>query len=207
MERTDRDFVNQLFRGLQAIFPAWRQAFDSDEAVAEAKRQWTIGLIEAGLTSADAIKAGLSRARRSKNPFIPSVGQFIGWCQEARKEVLGLPNEDSAYAQVKLYAIRSRGNLMPGEDPPVIHPAVYWAYQNIDDLHHWKTAAKVDEHREMFISKYRIAQEKALQGFEFPAPPVLLRDYSDVMRPVTPEDRERSKQILAEMKSLFGGAS
>lgn len=202
MERTDRDFVNQLFRGLQAIFPAWRQAFDSDEAVAEAKRQWTMGLVEAGLTSSDVIRAGLSRARRSKNPFIPSIGQFIDWCQSAQREALGMPSEDAAYAQVSHYVIKAK-HRAPNEDPPFIHPAVYWAYQNIDDIPNWKLM-KTELHRETFINKYRIAQEKAVQGFDFPKPPVLLVDYSDRFKQPTPEEKLAAEAARAQLKSLWG---
>jgi hypothetical protein len=206
MERTDRDFVNQLFRGLQAIFPAWRQAFDSDEAVAEAKRQWTVGLVEAGLTSADAIKAGLSRARRSKNPFIPSIGQFIEWCERAYTESLGLPTDDAAYLQIQNYLLDSRG-CPSHREPTQAHPAVYWAYQNIDDHHWWKCAANSQENRKAFLEKYQVAREKALHGFDFPAPPMLLQQTREPERERTPEEKERTRLMITEMKKQFRGGA
>lgn len=194
--------VTKVFDSLRAIFPAWRQAFANDADIANTKREWLTGLLEAGITDVGMIKAGLSKARRAKSPFIPSVGQFIDWCQSAQREALGMPSEDAAYAQVSHYVIKAK-HRAPNEDPPFIHPAVYWAYQNIDDIPNWKLM-KTELHRETFINKYRIAQEKAVQGFDFPKPPVLLVDYSDRFKQPTPEEKLAAERARAQLKSLWG---
>ena len=77
----DKAFINQLFLELAGIFPAWKQAFDGDEGVRAAKRNWMLGLIDQKITKLEQVEAGLSYARKQTTPFLPSVGQFIEWCK------------------------------------------------------------------------------------------------------------------------------
>lgn len=196
----DRAFINGLFRSLQAIFPAWRQAFSDETAVNEAKRQWSLGMIEAGLTNADLIKAGLSRARRSKNPFIPSVGQFIDWCHEAVRERVNFPSVDCVILQISRY---SHNRKYP--DPkfvPEIHPVSYWIYQHVDSyaLRH----ADEREARRLVEIVYREASEKASTGFEFPKPPELIPDGVGKGAPLTAEQIAARDKARAEILRFTG---
>lgn len=77
----DKQVINDLFSRLSAIFPAWRHAFDGDEAIREAKRAWLSALIRNGVTTPELIQQGLVQAERQTTPFLPSVGQFIAWCK------------------------------------------------------------------------------------------------------------------------------
>lgn len=196
----DRAFINGLFRSLQAIFPAWRQAFSDEAAVNEAKRQWSLGMIEAGLTNADLIKAGLARARRSKNPFIPSVGQFIDWCHEAVREHIGFPSIDRVILEISRY---SHNRKYP--DPkfiPDIHPVSYWIYQHVDKY----ALAHADEReaRRMVGIVYGEASEKASQGFTFPCPPNLLPEDAGRGAPMTDEQIAAREQARAEIRKFTG---
>src|SRR5690554_3749545 len=85
--------VNEIFRALQAAFPAWRSAFPDDASLRAAKVSWVKGLIEAGITDMNCIARGVRRARQSESDFFPSVGKFIGWCQLSPEE-LRMPNID-----------------------------------------------------------------------------------------------------------------
>ncbi len=193
----DRNFVNGIFKTLQAIFPAWRQAFPDDAAVAEAKRQWMLGLIESGLTNPDAIRAGLALARKSKNPFIPSVGQFIGWCQEAAKTRIGFPSADSVLIQILDFS-RTRGSHYQTE----IHPVAYWIYQHVD-LYEVKRA-DTKEAKRIIAGAYREAEEKAAAGFEFQHPPQLLPAEVDSRPSPTPEQVAEREAARAKIKAMFG---
>lgn len=53
------------------------------------KRQWIIGFIENGITSA-MINAGMRMARQQRNPFMPSIGQFMTWCEQGLAQQYGL---------------------------------------------------------------------------------------------------------------------
>lgn len=197
---SDAGFINRLFTQLQAIFPAWRQAFGDEAAVAEAKRQWTLGMIEAGLTNGDAIKAGLSRARRSKNPFIPSVGMFIDWCHEAVRERSNFPTIDCVILQITRY---SHNRKFP--DPkfvPEIHPVSYWIYQHINTyaLSH----AEEKEARRMVGVVYTEASEKASQGFEFPKPPELIPEGVGKNAEMTSEQIAEAAAARAEIRKFIG---
>ncbi len=72
--------VEKIFRQLQAIFPAWKQAWPDDKALSSAKRSWTKGFMDAGINDLDQVRYGVEECRRSGSPFAPSIGQFIGWC-------------------------------------------------------------------------------------------------------------------------------
>lgn len=100
-EPTDRDklVVNWLFDQLSAIFPAWRSAYDGDDGVRAAKRQWLYALVDAGVTSREQIDHGLRKARRHGKPFLPSTGEFIAWCRPDADE-LGMPTLHQVWAEI-----------------------------------------------------------------------------------------------------------
>jgi hypothetical protein len=192
--RSDAEFVNRVFRSLQAIFPAWKSAFADDASVSEARRQWTMGLVEAGLTNPEAIRAGLAIARRHKSPFMPSVGQFIGWCQEAAKERMGFPSLDSAIVQIDRFML-----LRPRGEPCEIHPAAYWIYTQIDSYALRRADAKAA--RQMVEVIYRDAEAKAIAGFEFQPAPMMIEEKAP--EPVVLSAAEKA-QRMAEMRRQTG---
>lgn len=113
------EVVNRLFLELQAIFPAWRQAWPDDRALAAAKRSWIKGFASAGISSLEQIRFGLEQCRLHGGDFAPSVGKFIGWCRPT-PEMLGLPSEDRACREACRIA-------HPAADRTRAHPAVYHA--------------------------------------------------------------------------------
>lgn len=90
--------IEKLFRQLQAIFPAWRQAWPDDAAKNTAMRSWTKGFIDAGISSLEQVRYGIEECRRSGSPFAPSIGQFIGWCTPG-PERFGLPTHAAAWME------------------------------------------------------------------------------------------------------------
>lgn len=113
------EVVNKLFAELQAIFPAWRQAWPDDRSLAAAKRSWIKGFAAAGINSLEQIRYGLEQCRLSGCDFAPSVGRFIQWCRPT-PELLGLPSADAAYRAACRIA-------HPAADRSGVHPAVYHA--------------------------------------------------------------------------------
>ncbi len=192
-----------MFSQLQAIFPAWRQAFTSDAEAAEARRQWALGLVEAGITDTAAIKAGLGKARRAKSPFLPSVGQFVEWCREAARERLGFPSVESVLLQITQYSHAEKFPLRNPDHWPQIHPAAYWIYQHIDK--YAVSHARQDEALRLVRVVYDEAVERAARGMEFPAPPKLIPDEIGAGAPSTPEQVEAATAARASIRSMFGG--
>lgn len=90
--------VDMVFLQLQAIFPAWRQAWPDDKALALAKRSWTKGLQASGIRTIEQVRFGIEQCRRSGAVFAPSIGQFVAWCLPTA-EMLGLPTDDIAWRE------------------------------------------------------------------------------------------------------------
>lgn len=202
---SDAEFVNRIFAQLQAIFPAWRSAFPDDRAAAEAKRQWTLGLVEAGLTDVETIKAGLRMARQANSPFIPSVGQFIGWCREARKEALGLPSEGEVMHDIARYSHERKYNVTDPRFMTQLHPMAYWIYQNLD-MHLWREANE-EKAAKMLHEVYMRAVAQVTAGHEFPDPPLMLREMPPNNAPLTDEQRQKARSAIADLKKAVWNES
>lgn len=95
--------VEKIFRQLQAIFPAWKQAWPDDKALKAAQRSWTKGFMDAGINDLDQVRYGIEECRRSGSPFAPSIGQFIGWCVPG-PERFGMPAAADAWVEALMGA-------------------------------------------------------------------------------------------------------
>jgi len=91
--------VNALFRKLRGIFPAWRQAWPSTEALNAAKEEWIQGFAAQGIRSLEQIEFGIQNCRKAQKPFAPSVGEFIAMCRPG-PECLGMPSAMEAWIEV-----------------------------------------------------------------------------------------------------------
>lgn len=90
--------VEKIFRQLQAIFPAWKQAWPDDKALKAAQRSWTKGFMDARISNIEQVRYGIEECRRSGSPFAPSIGQFIGWCTPG-PEAFGMPTAAEAWME------------------------------------------------------------------------------------------------------------
>ena len=79
--------INDVFKALEATFPAFKHAFSTDEKLAYGKKVWTKALIENGITSTDQISTGMRKARACESDFVPSVGKFISWCSPSVEDI------------------------------------------------------------------------------------------------------------------------
>ena len=92
------EVVNELFRRLRGIFPAWRQAWPSTEALDAAKAEWIKEFADANIRSLEQIELGVQKCRKLSRPFAPSVGEFIGMCV-AGPEDFGMPTAAAAWME------------------------------------------------------------------------------------------------------------
>ena len=92
------EVVNDLFRRLRGIFPAWRQAWPSTEALDAAKAEWIKEFAEAGIRTLEQIEFGIQKCRKLKKPFAPSVGEFIAMCVPGPED-FGMPAAADAWIE------------------------------------------------------------------------------------------------------------
>lgn len=188
--------VNHVIHQLKAIFPAWTAALKTPELEAEARRQWLQGLIENGINSEEKIRAGLARCRSHNSPFLPSVGQFVEWCNEVSEVAAGMPSESSAYRVFcSLYSCH-----VGQQNWADFHPAIYWVYRQVSQFD-WRRMIERDMRRE-FNDIWADARKMARDGFNFnsclPAP-------EEVKAPETVKncDPEAAERARREMLSMF----
>jgi len=127
------DVVNALFKELQAIFPAWKQAWPTDAALSTAKRSWIKAFIVAEINTLEQIRFGIERCRSLGTDFAPSVGKFIKLCQPT-PEMLGIPPHDKAFREALVNAHPSRFGNRTWSHPAVRHAALQCEMHNLGDL-------------------------------------------------------------------------
>ena len=86
-DRESGDIINQIFKALKLIFPAWRQNFKTEKEYLETKSLWLETLVEENITTQEQIELGLKGAKNHDSPFFPSIGQFIKWTQKEKPRV------------------------------------------------------------------------------------------------------------------------
>jgi Replication protein P. len=127
------EVVNALFKELQAIFPAWKQAWPDDDALRAAKRSWTKAFIIAEINTLEQIRYGLQNCRQSGTDFAPSVGKFIKWCLPT-PAMMGIPSHDKAFREALLNLHPSRRTSREWSHPAVRHAALQCEMHNLADL-------------------------------------------------------------------------
>lgn len=143
------EVVNDLFRRLRGIFPAWRQAWPSTEALDAAKAEWIKEFADEGIRTLEQIEFGIQKCRKLKKPFAPSVGEFIAMCV-AGPEDFGMPAPAAAWMEA-LMAVYS-------------HEAVRIA-ANETGIFDLRAAKQEDKGlRERFERSYAIVVRRAREG-------------------------------------------
>lgn len=150
------DVVNALFKELQAIFPAWKQAWPDDESLQAAKRSWIKAFIAAGINTLEQIRYGLQNCRQNGSDFAPSVGKFIKWCQPT-PEMLGIPSHNHAFREALLNLHPSRRTSRQWTHEAVRHAALQCEMHNLADL----TSEKASK---VFDRAYDITIRMLVQG-------------------------------------------
>lgn len=127
------EVVNALFKELQAIFPAWKQAWPDTESLRTAKRSWIKAFIAEGINQLEQIRYGVERCRSLGTDFAPSVGKFIKLCQPT-PEMLGIPSHDKAFREALENAHPSRFGGRTWSHPAIRHAALQCELHNLGDL-------------------------------------------------------------------------
>lgn len=89
------NIVNLLFREMQSIFPAFKQAWPTQSEFNRAKKNWVKAFISVELNTVEQLRFGLKQCRLSGSHFAPSVGEFIEWCSPKPEDIGLLPMEEA----------------------------------------------------------------------------------------------------------------
>jgi hypothetical protein len=190
-----RQNINNVFARLKAIFPAWRSAYPDDAALAEAKKIWVLGFIDAGIGSTEQVAAGMRKARLSGMDFFPSVGKFIAWCKP-QPEDIGLPPASSAYQEAAYHAGHPSRRVWS-------HPAVYAAGGRCG----WFDLRNGDISEARFKTIYADVCAEALAGAQFEQPrtdSTRLEHHNSGKAVVTEEAKAAGREALADLKRAVG---
>lgn len=188
--------MNQVFKSLKAIFPAWLQAISDPDIEAQARSEWMKGFIENGINSDLQISAGLAKCRTHNSPFLPSIGQFVTWCKESTGSMANLPSESEA----RLAMIRELGRSPEIRSWNQHHPAVFWAYGQRTSFD-WKQLSNKDL-SQAFHDVWVTATNMAKNGHVFTAP--LPQSHQIESAKEKPAPIASAMENLTDLKNLLG---
>ncbi len=155
------------------------------------KQQWILGFAENGIKTFEQVKRGMAAARAKANGYLPSVGEFIFWCNSYDNHELGLPTQDELEARLQKYF----GYAKEPHNFKFRSRAEYYLLKTIYDGYGKK---KWEDCQRAMPKILADVVEKARTGFEFPQIPELLEQKPKVIPP------EVSKNGLAKIKEIMG---
>lgn len=193
--------VNDIFRALQAAFPAWRQAFPDDASLKAAKASWVKGLVAAGVTDFKQISRGVEKARLSESDFFPSVGRFVGWCR-LEPEDIGLPSEDLAWREACQHSHHVLAHSWS-------HPGIYEAGRRTGwfAIRNCSGDREVRTLRKTFTDQYATVLRELEAGKEFSVPAAdsaRLENHNNGSRVVTEQSRRAGRAAIASLRVELG---
>lgn len=193
MTDLDQRIVDRLFENLKAIFPKWREIWQTDGELKAAKKQWTRAIVKQGLADPQLIKLGIEKSEAIGWVRPPSPAQFCQWCIEGAKEKAGVPSKENAVSQIMAVARKSDY----ARKRTKLCPAVYQMCRFID----WYDFQKLN------VEKATKAAERAYDqmvdhwrsGRPFAEQPTMIEQQNPSGVTHTKESRERGRQILQEL--------
>lgn len=185
--------INNLFRELMAIFPAWKQAWPDDEAIAAAKATWTKAFMAEGINRIEQIRFGITQCRKLGTDFAPSVGRFIGMCQPT-PEMLGIPTADKAFREACRNVHPGMAGIAKWSHDAVYHAASESGLANLNTL-------PQDASRRLFERNYQITVRALIAGEPLRQMPLALPARAAAQR--TPDIGNKA---LAELRARRGGS-
>lgn len=155
------------------------------------KQQWILGFAENGIKTFEQVKRGMAAARAKANGYLPSVGEFISWCNSYNNHELGLPTQDELEARLQKYF----GYAKEPHNFKFRSRAEYYLLKTIYDGYGKKKWEDCQRAMPKILAE---VVEKARTGFEFPKIPELLEQKPKVIPP------EVSKNGVAKIKEIMG---
>ena len=152
------EYINDVFKRLTAICPAWKQAFSTTEELNAVKQEWITGFYDSGIRSKAVVDYALSKLRESGDAFIPPVGKFIGWCREGNLPE-GTKNSLESYKEVCAYQCLPREQRQPYG----LSPEVWHTLNNLGDIPNWRQMEKI-KHKKYWEEEHERTLERLRNG-------------------------------------------
>ena len=174
-------------------------AIRDPEIESQARQEWLRGFVENGIASDIQINHGLAKCRAHDSPFLPSIGQFIAWCNESSGPMAKFPGE--CEAKLSLTKILSRHSDF--RDWENCHPVVYWIYGQKSSYDWAQMTTK--EFNMFFPELWATAIKMAKTGYQFQpyTPPARQVEFTEESKLATPEQGADS---MNRIMSLFASA-
>lgn len=115
------EFVNRVMKTILANSPAWSISLKGTESINDYRQQLVKAFLENEITQMAQVELGLKRIRKEPTNFLPSVGQFIGWCVPT-PEAIGCPDSTDAYKEACRYRYSKK---------TLSHPCIAYALAKI----------------------------------------------------------------------------
>lgn len=145
-------FINELFKELAGIFPAFSRAWPTPSEFESAKRNWLMALIEENINTSHKIQIGLKKARLYGKPWVPSIGEFIEWCKPTLKDY-GLPEPFEAFKEACRNAHDIKFNVQCN-----------WAHQAVYHAASLAGMYELDKNQKAFFAYYERACQTVFDG-------------------------------------------
>jgi len=166
---------NKIFIDLKAVFPAITTVIKTQSDLDAFKKQWLLAFAENGITTLKQFEIGMSKARQQKNPFVPSPGQFISWCQEGTAQNLGLPTVQQVMTEFYKYSREFGYSCQTAEEFEWSYPVMYWIVTDLrKHMYQYRQSEfEIEKRAELLINKW---SKKLNDGETIPEIRVQLED-------------------------------
>ena len=181
--------IDRVFEQLIASCPTLLTI--QPEQLKTLKQQWILGFAENGIKTFEQVKRGMAAARAKTNGYLPSVGEFVSWCNSYDNHELGLPTQDELKARLQKYF----GYAKEPHNFKFRSRAEYYLLKTIYDGYGKKKWEDCQRAMPKILAE---VVEKARTGFEFPQIPELLEQKQKVI------PQEVSKNGVAKIKEIMG---
>jgi hypothetical protein len=196
-----KHLVDQVFKQLASVFPAWQHAWKSQQAIDTAKKEWVKAFIENDVNTVEQLRCGFKKARASDSAFLPSVGKFVTWCKPSLED-FNLDDASLLAKKVIHYHHSSKGfgdapRKTDGYDPFIvaIHKSLDWF--SFRSLSEEKAEKKVEQVAiNLLKNGYNPNAVQTMQE----APRLTTENQKDEFKRPSPEV---VKQRIDEMRSKF----
>lgn len=116
------EIVNALFDKLTASSPILLAT--DERRLSVLKKQWILGFVENGIRTVEQVQDGMKFARKKEDSYLPSIGEFIGYCKQGQLKRLGLPSFDELKYRLKRF--RDNGGFYEIDRFEFMSDVEYW---------------------------------------------------------------------------------
>lgn len=187
--------VNHLFESFSLIYSPDRlkKSFESTDKLAKAKRMWASALYERGIIEFEQIRHAIRCCIHQSPRFIPSLGEFLSYCDDQTESAYGIDFE-------RAYAEAVSNSNPSNKTRNWSHAVVYKAWI---DTGPWNLMReKEKDSRKRFLKHYRFALGEFQSGRLHIRPPVAAITKNPPPLRATPEI---AKQAIKDIKKILNG--